>query len=144
MSGLATGTRAARRRRQADRLEVLERTCSALRRRVGELEKAADRSVVTRLELTRHIAELEAGVAGLELELIATANARDTWRQSALDLDRLGDTQRAELERIGTDRARLQGWLARIEGGDNPTEDATTLRRWAYQGGTLGHELPVG
>ena len=33
---------------------------------------------------------------------------------------------------------RLAGVLARIDGGDNPVDNAAVLRRWAYEGLTLG------
>lgn len=36
--------------------------------------------------------------------------------------------------------SRLKGWLQKIDGGDTPTDDAETLRRWAYEGLTLGRQ----
>lgn len=43
-------------------------------------------------------------------------------------------TSRVEIE-------RLRGWLAVIEGGDTPCDDASQLRRWAYEALTLGREV---
>lgn len=39
---------------------------------------------------------------------------------------------------------RLTAWLLRIEGGDNPCEDAAQLRQWAYEAVTLGREVSDG
>jgi len=50
----------------------------------------------------------------------------------------------SDLERLTDEVERLTEWLERIEGGDRPTDDAATLRRWAYEALTLGrrcHEL---
>lgn len=58
------------------------------------------------------------------------------------------DALRAEVERLASDvakvradRDRLAKWLADIEGGDNPCDDAATLRRWAYEAVTFGKEV---
>jgi hypothetical protein len=45
-----------------------------------------------------------------------------------------------ELERRET--RRLTAWLKRIEGGDRPCTDEFTLRQWAYEALTRGHECP--
>lgn len=45
------------------------------------------------------------------------------------------------IEELMAERDRLDSWLARIEGGDCPCDDAGQLRRWAYEAG-LGHEVP--
>lgn len=36
---------------------------------------------------------------------------------------------------------RLRGWLVKIEGGDNPCENADLLRDWAYRAITLCREV---
>jgi hypothetical protein len=50
----------------------------------------------------------------------------------------------ADLPKVRADRDRLSAWLSRIEGGDNPCDDAATLRRWAYEAVTLGREVSDG
>lgn len=47
---------------------------------------------------------------------------------------------REEIARLRAEVERLGAWLCRIDGGDNPTDDAATLRRWAYEAVTLGRE----
>ena len=62
---------------------------------------------------------------------------------SPLDLEKrklnrtLGELLAAQLE-----AKRLKAWLAKIEGGDNPSKDESELREWAYEALVLGHEVP--
>ena len=58
--------------------------------------------------------------------------SEDLWERPISPHDAL----QAEVE-------RLTAWLARIDGGDVPCEDAALLRRWAYEGLTLRREVPV-
>lgn len=54
----------------------------------------------------------------------------------ATDPNRYGPER--QLKEARAEIARLRDWLAKIDGGDNPCEDAALLRRWAYEANTLG------
>lgn len=49
-----------------------------------------------------------------------------------------------EVERLRSEVARLEAWLYRIDGGDNPCRDEEQLRQWAYEALTLGRPAPGG
>ena len=51
------------------------------------------------------------------------------------------ETRRA-LQEAHAEVERLTGWLRLIDGGDRPCDDATELRRMAYDALTLGKEAP--
>lgn len=49
---------------------------------------------------------------------------------------------RARVGDLTAEVERLNGWLARIDGGDHPCQDESTLRQWAYEARTLHRPCP--
>lgn len=48
---------------------------------------------------------------------------------------------RARVAELEAENARLRGWLERIDGGDDPSDDASQLTSWAYAA-LIGHAVP--
>lgn len=63
---------------------------------------------------------------------------------SVRDAFAIGEARIVELEaecaRLRKEVKRQQAWLSRIDGGDEPCDDAAQLRQWAYEANTLGWE----
>lgn len=58
-----------------------------------------------------------------------------------IELVDLPDPRDAEIAELKENVARLEAWLSRIEGGDNPCDDPRQLREWAWRAG-MRQEVP--
>lgn len=72
-------------------------------------------------------------------EMAMAFGNEETIRRVAAVHDARQDLER-ENRRLRDRIERLEGWLALIEGGDNPQRDERILRGWAYQALVLDHE----
>ena len=49
----------------------------------------------------------------------------------------------SDARRLQGEVERLTAWLSKIDGGDDPCTDESTLRQWAFEALVLNREVPA-